>query len=666
MESLLDPQTAEALGALRGQLTEAVTTFGLDDPEKLAAWQSMLDTKLLPRLSPDFPVTAAICGGGSSGKSTLFNSLTGTHLSPTGGKAGLNRRVLVGLHPQRAEQSGFLEALFQPFGTAPEPLAAGDQVALTESGPPRYALSEALPPHLALLDTPDFDTGAQGVYTNRELTQQSLEAADVLIYIFTNANYNNRDNTGFLAQMLTAIGVRPAILVYRVYPSFSAEEVAEHAATVAANLYGDEADQHVLGIYRVDEDNAVAAGEAPAQPQPARPQDPPLADLLASIDPRHLRRQLFATVLVDVIAQAKTWQSALSAARTELQAYGGALGALQGQAVQTALSHFPLDPVLRRFAGIWLESDPGYIKMMRRTGKVIELPFSTVVKTVRWLSRHGTLSRPGKEKTVKAPPPPEWHTELDQDLLTAANRLYQGVTSDILELSLAARDPLTKDLNAHLESLKRAGAPSPEACRITADPQRPDTVTVCLGVPKALTQAQQRVRRLEWRQTLERILAAKAEILSFTAQMDHDLRELAETRRRQMGLGDQIKQTFSAALNVLPATAAVTYILATGDPIGAAGIKVKLAGIFGLHDLYALVAIPATAGLQKADMKQLEEMLGPVAQSWLQHKLETINALFEMEVTGELKTRTDEADQQAQRLSAGIQTLLATLSKASE
>ncbi len=658
MESLLDPQTAEALEALRDTLTSAVTTFGLDSPEELAAWQHMLDAKLLPRLSPDFPVTAAICGGGSSGKSTLFNSLTGKALSPTGGRAGLNRRVLVGLHPQRAGKSGFLEALFQPFGTAPEPLAAGDQTALTESGPPRYALSEQLPPHLALLDTPDFDTGAKGVYTNRTLTQQSLEAADVLIYIFTNANYNNRDNTDFMAQMLTAIGVRPAILVYRVYPSFSAAEVAEHAATVAANLYGDGADEHVLGIYRVDEDNAVAAGEASAQPQPARPQDPPLADLLAGIDPRHLRRQLFASVLADVIAQAENWQTALTAARAELAAYGGALGALQGQAVQTALSHFPLDPVLRRFAGIWLESDPGYIKLMRRTGKAIDLPFSAVVKTVRWLSRHG------KEKATKASAQSEWHTELDQDLLTAANRLYQGVTSDILELSLADRDPLAKDLKAHLETLKRVGTPSPEACRITADPQRPDTVTVCLGLPAVLKQAQQRVRRLEWRKTLERILAAKADILGFTAQMDRDLRALAETRRRQMGFGDQLKQTFSAALNVLPATAAVTYILATGDPIGAAGIKVKLAGIFGLHDLYALVAIPATAGLQKADMKQLEEMLGPVAQSWLQHKLETINALFEKEVTRELITNANEAVQQAERLSANVQTQLMLLSKA--
>jgi hypothetical protein len=657
MESLLDPQTVEALRRLRERLTFAVTTYGLDSREKLTAWQYMLDAKLLPRLSPDFPVTAAICGGGSSGKSTLFNSLAGAPFSPTGGRAGLNRRVLVGLHPQRAEQQGFLKAIFQPFDSDPEELALGQGAALTETGPPLYALSDQLPAHLALVDTPDFDTGAQGVYANRELARQSLEAADVLIYIFTNANYNNRDNTDFLAQMLTAIGVRPAILVYRVYPSFSAQEVAEHAATVAANLYGADADQHVLGVYRVDEDNAVAAGKAVVQPQPARPRDAALGELLAGIDPRLLRQQLFATILADVIAQAEIWQQALAGARTAITAYGSALGALQSQAVQTALAHFPLDPVLRRFAAIWLESDPAYIKAMRRTGRALEMPFNAVVKTVRWLSSRGKDPAPNKSL------PPDWHTELDQDLLTAANRLYQGVTSDILEIGLAEGDPLAAALKPQMADLRNRGVFPPEACRITSDTGRPDTVTVCLGVPAVLTKSQLRVRRLEWRKTLERILAAKEEILSFTAQMDHDLRQLADSRRREMGWGAQLKQTFSAALNVLPATAAVTYILATGDPVGAVGIKVKLAGIFGLHDLYALVAIPATAGLQKADMKQLEEMLGPVAQSWLQHKLTAINALFEKEVTGELKARGEEAADQAERFTNDIQAQLALLSR---
>ena len=72
-----------------------------------------------------------------------------------------------------------------------------------------------------------------------------------------------------------------------------------------------------------------------------------------------------------------------------------------------------------------------------------------------------------------------------------------------------------------------------------------------------------------------------------------------------MGVWDRMRQTFAALLNVLPATAAVTYVLSTGDPVGATGIKIKLTGLLGLKDLYALIAIPATAGLKKADQKQL-------------------------------------------------------------
>ncbi|WP_419661229.1 uncharacterized protein Dvar_16570 [Desulfosarcina variabilis str. Montpellier] len=44
-----------------------------------------------------------------------------------------------------------------------------------------------------------------------------------------------------------------------------------------------------------------------------------------------------------------------------------------------------------------------------------------------------------------------------------------------------------------------------------------------------------------------------------------------------------------AMLNVIPATAAVIYVLHTGDPVGAVGIKVKLTGLFGLNDLSIVI-----------------------------------------------------------------------------
>ena len=68
----------------------------------------------------------------------------------------------------------------------------------TLPGKPLYVLNHSNSNNLVLLDTPDFDTGAKGSYTNREVTRMALEAADILIYIFTNSNYNNRDNTDFI------------------------------------------------------------------------------------------------------------------------------------------------------------------------------------------------------------------------------------------------------------------------------------------------------------------------------------------------------------------------------------------------------------------------------------------------------------------------------------
>jgi hypothetical protein len=605
-----DDTVMQALRDLRADLPELLATLNMGPTPALEAWTHALDVKLLPKLAPDFPLVVAICGGGSAGKSTLFNTLIGRTMSPTGGRAGLNRRVLAGLPEAQARHVALFDALAQIFGTALQPLT--DSAQLTTPGDPLYCTVSGGPDRVVLLDTPDIDTGARGDYANRELARQSLESADAFIYIFTNATYNNRDNTDFIARQLTGLGTRPCCLVYRVYPSFTDAEVRDHALTVAANLYGPDHPHHVLGLFRADDDNLVAAGQKPMAIRPMGG-GPNLPDLLSHLDPLPMRRRLMGSMLTDAARQAAGLHARAGQERTGLSHYTAALEAAQQQSVQQALRHFPTDRVLRRFAELWLAGDPPHIKIMRRTGQVVEWPLKLVLSAARRLR----LSQASDESRRHADDPAG---PMAMDLLEAATALYQHTVD--------------------------AQIPGPDGLKTA---------------PAVVHAAQQQTRQKDWRATLTHIQEQKKLLLSWSDRLEQDLAALADTLRHRMGVLDQLRQTFAALLNVIPATAAITYILHTGDPAGAVGIKVKLTGLLGLHDLYALIAIPATAGMKKADQRQLEQMLAPVAQTWLAHKLTAVQRLFEEQITGEVLTQARAAGERADGLLARVAAQLEVL-----
>jgi hypothetical protein len=171
---------------------------------------------------------------------------------------------------------------------------------------------------------------------------------------------------------------------------------------------------------------------------------------------------------------------------------------------------------------------------------------------------------------------------------------------------------------------------------------------------------QQKLRDRDFKSVLQSILGEKSSIVNISEDMEKDLRDLADHFRSQMGFLGKISQTFWAFLNILPATVAVTYVLSTGDPVGAAGIKIKLAGLFGAKDLYALFAIPVTTGLKKADRKQIEEMLGPIVQTWFNHKLKIVQNLFEEKITGGIFQAARKHIAAADRLIGEIRQLIAT------
>lgn len=653
MDPLYADGTIEALTRLKDDAEILADTLVLNSQAAVKVWEQVVNTRLLPRLRPGFPLTVAICGGGSSGKSTLFNSLAGDAVSPTGGRAGINRRILIALGSVHREHAEVADALFEPFGCAPQLLEDREQ--LTTPGNPLLHYSAALPESLALIDTPDFDTGAGGSYHNRDLAERSLRAADVLIYIFTNANYNNRDNTDFMTGMLTAVGTRKSFLVYRAYPSFSDEEVKEHADTVAHNLYGEKAASHVLGVYRAGEDNRVAAGQRAMELVPIGREHPGLIAALTQIDPRRIKGDLHRSIFQDVVHQGRTFLEEARASRSHLALYLDGLRAVRQRSVQDALGHLPMDAVVRRFSEIWQETDPAHVKIMRTTGRVVEAPVRLLMRAVTWIGG-------GKTAKKAAPAEGEMAAAMEADLIRSANRLRQAAVDPAVELDLRMVDPVAGPLREAVRKLAgHAG--------VTERASDAGAVTLYIPLPPSLAKAQATLRDADWSSAIDDMLDRQETLLGLTSPLEAELQRLANEQRSRMTTLDQVRQTFSAMLNIIPATAAVTYVLHTGDPMGAAGIKVKLAGLFGLNDLYALVAIPATAGMKKADLKQLQALLAPVARAWLTHKLTAIEGLFEETITGTIldsgASLLDRVDDRIDAMAAGLARCEQALEKSS-
>jgi hypothetical protein len=650
MEHLYRQNITHSLKILRRCIPGIQDRLKLGRSKDIAAWTQIVDSKLLTRLSPDFPIMATICGGGSSGKSSLFNSMVGEHLSPVGGSAGLNRRVLASVHRKIFNQSNILSALFEPFGSLPDPLK--DTKDLTVSGHPLYVLSDAIPKNLVLMDTPDFDTGAKGTYMNRDITLKALESSDILIYVFTNSNYNNRENTDFISEMLTGIGMRKCFLVYRVYPSFETEEVCEHAMTVARNLYGNDAERYLLGIYRADEDNAVAAGKGFMALHPVRKTDPSFMTALQSMDSRELRLELLSSILKDVLIMAGDFLEHARTSRDELRLYLDALQTAQSHCVHEALKHFPMDRVVKRFVEIWMLTDPPYLKAMRKTGKVVELPLKLLLDTPKKVKDIFSGSKnTGPQQDVT--------DRVDEDLVTAVNNMHYKTVNPEISVYANPKDPVTRQMREAVQRIRAdKGLKGNHNPHIEAK-EKQGFLTFFVSAHPVVFQEQEKLRNRDWKSVLESILSRRDVIVELSKGIDQELNNLAKSFRSKMGIWTKIRQTFSAFLNVVPATVAVTYILSTGDPVGAVGIKVKLTGLFGLHDLYALVAIPATTGLKRADQKQLDDMLGPIVQAWLNNKLKEVKDLFEQEITGGIiraaKDAVDEADTLINQIAANIE-----------
>ncbi|MGD9611254.1 MAG: hypothetical protein AB7U59_17800, partial [Desulfovibrionaceae bacterium] len=357
------------------------------------------------------------------------------------------------------------------------------------------------------------------------------------------------------------------------------------------------------------------------------------------------------SIFADVVGQAGAFVQEARDSRQLLELYRDGLRTVQQQQVREALGHLPMDAVVRRFSEIWQAGDPTHIRIMRQTGRVVEAPVRLMMRATRWIR--------GKGSAAHLPTGSGSRLAMQTDLIRAANRLRQAVLGPSLAVNLPESEPMAASLRARARALTG---------RARVAVLRRDTGMLSLEIPlhPSLTDVQAAFGRVNWSAMVDAMLGRQEALFSLTDGLDEALQHLADDQRRRMTTVDQIRQTLAAMLNIIPATAAVTYVLHTGDAVGAVGIKVKLVGLFGLNDLYALVAIPATAGMKKADLKQLEALLAPVARTWLTHKLTDIEALFAEKITGSLLDRAQQVlDQSAARI-ASLENALARCRRALE
>lgn len=149
-------------------------------------WYELLRGKLLPQLTDDAFLIAAVVGGTNIGKSVVFNHLAGVRASATSPLASGTKHPVC-LVPPGFEQQHDPGELFEGFRLHEWEQA---EAALEESDRDElfWRTDEDLPPNLLVLDTPDIDSDAK---VNWARADKIRRAADVLIAILTQQKYND-------------------------------------------------------------------------------------------------------------------------------------------------------------------------------------------------------------------------------------------------------------------------------------------------------------------------------------------------------------------------------------------------------------------------------------------------------------------------------------------
>ncbi len=158
-------------------------------------WFELLRGKLVPQLTDDAFLIAAVVGGTNIGKSVIFNHLAGARASATSPLASGTKHPVC-LIPPGFQNEHDLPKLFEGFRLHEWSDA---EAALQESDEDElyWRTNADLPPNLLVLDTPDIDSDAK---VNWSRADKIRRAADVLVAVLTQQKYNDAAVKSFFRQ----------------------------------------------------------------------------------------------------------------------------------------------------------------------------------------------------------------------------------------------------------------------------------------------------------------------------------------------------------------------------------------------------------------------------------------------------------------------------------
>ena len=115
--------------------------------------------------------------------------------------------------------------------------------------------------------------------------------------------------------------------------------------------------------------------------------------------------------------------------------------------------------------------------------------------------------------------------------------------------------------------------------------------------------------------------------------MAQDIADLVNEARGKMSVWEKSKEALWAVAATLPPIAAVTWVVCTSDPVVGTGVIAHLGAMFGLGDLCAVIAIPASLRLDADNKEYLEERLKDLFEKWFGKKRGPISSLIDEKIT---------------------------------